>query len=370
MAQPQTALNAGKKLILTQTDLAKYPFIPQAAEHVRGLEHSITTLEGPEYAEILERAEQRIKEAIEKKLVGFQRGKDETEILSFPIAVMMAAYTNDPSLKKRYALAEANRIYALLKEDEEQKLVDIAMFFNWKIKRENIYTKNLQASTSGFSIDFASYLRNARIFHESEWKLINRPMRHGEVYLTKEKVARLLAEEVKVYIEKKLFEKIDFVLSKPITERVEKLRHLYASLRGKIREEETPTETVIDAFPPCIKRLHNTALAKQHLSHIERFTLTSFLLNSGMTVENVIECFRPTSDFSEKMTRYQVEHIAGGRGSRTKYVPPRCDTLQTHGVCPGMDDTCRRRVKHPLHYYRRKLRTIKTGTTSTHPKRE
>ena len=60
-------------------------------------------------------------------------------------------------------------------------------------------------------------------------------------------------------------------------------------------------------------------------------------------------------DFNERLTRYQVEHIAGGRGSRTKYIPPRCDTLRTHGVCPSMDDICRE-VRHPLAYYRRKLR--------------
>lgn len=36
------------------------------------------------------------------------------------------------------------------------------------------------------------------------------------------------------------------------------------------------------------------------------------------------------ADYSERMTRYQVEHIAGEKGSRTRYIPPKCDTLQAH----------------------------------------
>jgi DNA primase large subunit len=71
----------------------------------------------------------------------------------------------------------------------------------------------------------------------------------------------------------------------------------------------------------------------------------------------VIELFKNFSDYSERMTRYQVEHIAGEKGSRTRYTPPRCDTLQTHGVCTNPDEMCQR-IRHPLSYYRRKLKTL------------
>ena len=83
-----------------------------------------------------------------------------------------------------------------------------------------------------------------------------------------------------------------------------------------------------------------------------------------MTVESVIDLFRALSDFNERMTRYQVEHIAGGRGSRTKYIPPRCDTLRTHGVCPGMDEICKT-IRHPLGYYRRKIRVVRAEAPAT-----
>jgi DNA primase large subunit len=73
-----------------------------------------------------------------------------------------------------------------------------------------------------------------------------------------------------------------------------------------------------------------------------------------MPSEKVIELFKNISDFNERMTRYQVEHIAGERGSRTRYITPKCETLKTHGVCMNPDRLCSQ-VRHPLGYYRKKL---------------
>jgi len=33
---------------------------------------------------------------------------------------------------------------------------------------------------------------------------------------------------------------------------------------------------------------------------------------------------------------------ARARGSRTKYIPPRCDTLRTHGICHTPDEICKK----------------------------
>jgi DNA primase large subunit len=74
-----------------------------------------------------------------------------------------------------------------------------------------------------------------------------------------------------------------------------------------------------------------------------------------MPSDKVVELFRSFSDFNERMTRYQVEHIAGEKGSRTRYIPPKCDTLKTHSVCLNPDALCKR-VHHPLAYYRMKLK--------------
>jgi len=303
---------------------------------------------------ILTRAEQRIEEALLYALVGTQSHNDEIEIPSFPVAVMMVAATADTLMKRRYALSEAKRVYNLLNEEKSKdKILKIANAFNWKIRSVN------NKPPYEFTLSFMDYLKNATRLQAKEWKLVNRVVVDGEVYLTKDDTVRLLEEEVRAHIEKKLDVKEKFALPENVAERVERLKQLSVRQRGKIQFEEFPKGVVISAFPPCIKQMYDGITSGHHLSHIGRFALTSFLINIGMTTEDVINLYRSLSDFNERLTRYQVEHIAGGRGSRTRYIPPRCDTLRTHGVCTGMDEICKG-VRHPLAYYRRKLRTIKT----------
>jgi len=332
---------------------------------VQKLDLKITELENPEYNRIVERAEKRIEEAVLYALVSDQTRNNEIEIPSFPIAIMIIAAANDGFLKRRYALAEAKRAYSLLKQENKPKLTEIAQVFNWKMKPLQPETTMPKTAPADFIMHFTDYLKNTGNLRESKWKLVNRTMLNGEVHVTRDEAARLLSEEVRAHIEKKLELKIGFTLPPMVIKRAETLKQLAQVKRGQIRQEEMPKETTIEAFPPCIRQLYNSAQTGRHISHIGRFALTSFLINSGMPVENVVECFRPASDFSERMTRYQVEHIAGDRGSRTRYIPPRCDTLRTHGVCPGMDEICRRGVRHPLTYYRKKLRLVKAETPAT-----
>lgn len=360
----------GRNLELSLNDLAKYPFVPKAAEYVKSLDLRISELTDPYLERVLRRAEARIEAAI---LYGSKNTQetiddsetDDVEIPSFPIAVMMVGSSRDSQFKRRFALAEAKRASSLLKSEDERKIAAIARIFRWKIRSEK---RAFGALVYDFTLHFSDYLRNAAYIQDAKWKLVNRLMLEGEVYLSRVEAGRLLEEEVRRQIETRLNIEVG-QLSKNITERVDKLKHLFLETKGKAQFDEMPAETIIEAFPPCIRELYNAAPSGLHMSHIGRFALASFLLNSGMPVEAVIEHFRPTSDFSEKMTRYQVEHIAGVRGSRNKYVPPRCDTLRTHGICLGADDLCRG-VKHPLTYYKRRIRTMKTQTGTAAPQRE
>jgi len=267
---------------------------------------------------------------------------------------MMVAATADSRIKRAYALAEAKRASSLLKEEGKETIMEIAKNFNWKLRQVQAKPNLLNYD---FALDFKDYIRNAAIIQDKKWKLTNRLLSKGEVFLTKVEISRLLEEEVRRYIEQKLQVKVES-LPQNIMNRITRLKQLFYEKRGKTSWEELPSEVIIAAYPPCIKRLHETISSGRHISHIGRFTLTTFLVNIGMTTENVVDLFRSLADFNERMTRYQVEHLAGLKGSRIKYIPPKCDTLRTHGVCPGMDDICRG-VRHPLAYYRRKLRTLK-----------
>jgi DNA primase large subunit len=118
-----------------------------------------------------------------------------------------------------------------------------------------------------------------------------------------------------------------------------------------------PAEVVTEAFPPCIRHAFEGLMAGRRVSHMERFGLTSFLVNTGMDLEAIVKLYVSVTDFDEQLTRYQIEHIAGLRGSRTRYTPPTCATLRTHGVCYNPDTLCKR-VRHPLGYYRLRVRDL------------
>jgi DNA primase large subunit len=349
--------------LLTKSDLAKYPFLPEAANYIKQLLLDITELSKPEYRELLGNAEKQIVNCITKNSLEGTTNKYEIEIPTFPITIMLIAAIGDSFLKKRYALLEAKKISQFLQEEKPEKIMYIASFFKWRIKQ----LKNQPFhSVYEFKLHFADYLKNSTIFHEKKWKLINRHMKGGEVFLPKADVTRLLEEEIRKYIEKKLEAEIP-TLPNEVKEYIERLRTLLKSRKRKLQQEELPRTVLTEAFPPCMKTLYEMVLRGQHLSHIERFALTTFLINVGMTPENVTTLFKTSTDFNEKMTKYQVEHIAGTRGSRTKYMPPKCDTMRTHNICRETDTICQK-IRHPLSYYKRKSRTRKKDSEETKSK--
>ena len=330
----------------------------EAAEHVREVGLDINELESDFFVPFLDRAEERVRNALldvsayAKTQPQDEPRQNEIEIFSFPIAVMLVAATDDSLIKSRYSLAEAKRASTLLRNEEKEKLLEVADNFSWDARLVNDFSLRPYV----FALRFPIFLKNATGFHDTNWKLVNHLMIDGEVYLTEREISRLLEEEVRKYIEGKLDTKIK---SLPPTNmaRVNQLRQLAAEKREQIRLEEMPERVVMEAFPSCIKGIYDRVAAGRPASHIGRFALTSFLLSIGMTVEDVFKFFRSVSDFNERMTRYQVEHIAGTRGSGTKYTPPNCATLRTHGICISPEPECNRAV-NPLVCYKRKLQNV------------
>lgn len=334
----------------TLNDLAKYPFLKEATEHVKNLDLKIEDLANPDLANVVERAEERIEEAILYTLVSRRQRNEEVELLSFPVATMLVVATGNQFIKKRYALAEAKQTYSDLAIESKEKIITIAQNFGW-----NLLVNYRAEIPYEFSLSFVDYIRNTASMREGKWKLVNRLIAKGSVYLTKTETARLLSEEIRRHIEERLQVQEQPAFPAGIAEIAEKIKKLSLEKIGKAEMEGFPKEMVQTAFPPCINALYQAFTSGRHLSHVGRFTLTSFLINIQMSPEKVVELFRNFSDFSEKMTRYQVEHIAGEKGSRTSYLPPKCDTLKTHGICTNPDELCVR-IRHPLAYYRQKLR--------------
>jgi len=339
----------------TPNDLAKYPFLKETTEYIQKIGLDIEELNNPELNSIIDRAEERVKNAVLYVSVG-QRCSSEVEIPSFPVAIIIALATKNSFIKKRYALAEAKQAFSYFQIEPNERLLAIAQDFGWNIELNTASQPPLE-----FVLNFADYLRNITHLDE-KWKLLNRLLVNGRVYLNHHDVARLLQEEVQRRIEKRLDTKELPPLPQKIMEIAEQLNLLAKEKIGEVETEGFPKIVSQSAFPPCIMALHEAATKGRHLSHVGRFALTSFLLTVGLSPEKVTEVFKTFSDYNARLTRYQVEHIAGEKGSGTHYTPPSCSTLQTHGVCVNRDELCRR-IRHPLAYYKRKQKTLPAQPT-------
>jgi len=231
----------------------------------------------------------------------------------------------------------------------------------WKLKRLDV---KLGKRFYDFALSLPNFLHNSVHLREPRWSLSNRVLDHGFVYTTRDEAARLLEEEVRT----KILERSDRTLDEVprlLGSRVERARGLVVKWLGVPTKHELPKVPLPEAMPPCVRHLIDSLDEGKNVQHMGRFTLASFLLNIGTGEEDVVKLFKPATDFSERMTRYQVEHIGGKRGGRTKYTCPMCTTLKTHGVCYKPDEICET-IRNPLSYYKTKSRTL----TLKGPKRE
>lgn len=337
--------------------LAKYPFIPEASEYFKARtgigDILLTDFEKPEFEEIVSRAEERIREAVNREEVSY-KSNVYVELLSFPLALAIVKAVGDSFLSRRYASAEAKRLMKLLQNEKSQtiflKIVNEVLTWN----AEYVWQK----APYDYALSVKNYLQIAPTFRDRSWKLINKPVKNGYVYLTRGEFTRLIAEGIKNIIEDELEDRFDRELPGKLGKTVNRIRLLISEKRPKVEElEEYKGRIILEAFPPCIGAFYRALINGQHLPHTARFAITSFLVNIGVDLEDVVKLFTRLPDANERITRYQVEHIAGLRGSRTRYTPPKCETLKTHGLCVEDGKFCRG-IKHPLSYYRRSIRRI------------
>ena len=339
--------------VLTKLDHAKYPFTSEAAEYVKILDIDINDLASGEFTFILDLAEKRINDALTVGRID-PDSQGEPEILAYPAALMLIALAGDERARRRYALGESKRAYELLREESPDLLIQIAEHtFAWNAR---IADKEIGETLYEFGVSYSDYLRNAVKIRDPDWKLTNRVLEQGYVYCDKDEFARLLKEEVEARV---LIRISGYYGAAPeaIAPRVERIKKLVLARAQMYGIEEAPKTILAAAMSPCMKALLSSLSSGKHISHIGRFAVTAFLSNIGVTDEEILKMFHTQSDFSERIARYQVQHISGGRGGKKKYTAASCKTMKTWGLCVNQDEICAT-ISHPLSYYRKKSRMI------------
>jgi len=339
---------------MNEFEAAKYPFLSGANAFV---DETLTleALGDRSYSKLLKRAEDRVTQTIILGHIEPKLSHTVHELMAYPLTKMfiVALALETDYLIKRHALAEATRARTLLMKETDEYLQAFSGEYGWVVERIDYVEGMLQYR---FNLKFNNYLKNAAQFRATKWKLINRPLHEGFVPLTKAEFVRLLQEEVRRRIE--AMEVPKGKLPEPLQKRVEALGKLYAEYKPRLTQGDLPPQLILGSMPPCVTHAYEGLKAGQRLGHMERFALTTFLVHSGMSIDAIVKLFVSVTDFNESFTRYQVEHIAGKKGGRVKYTPPMCDTMRTHAACHNPDDLCKE-VRHPLSYYRRKIKGVK-----------
>lgn len=340
--------------LLTKLDLAKFPFASEASDYIKSFNIDPVELTRPELLPILERAIDRIKQGVFSGRILSDLTQEDVDILAYPTALMVISVIGDDRARRRYALAEGKRAYQLLRDELPEKLLQIATAsFGWEAK---LVDRDIGGSHFELAVHFEDYVRNSSRIHDLKWKLVNRVLSEGFVLVPREDFARLLEEEVQARVLERT-SITELAVPQELETYIGPVRSMISARSRYLAADEIPRAVMATAMPPCMKNLLGLLQTSRHISHMGRFAMAAFLLNIGTSEEELLKMFKSFTDFEERIARYQVEHIAGKRGSRRKYTAPNCNTMRTHGLCINPDDLCAA-VTHPLTYYRRRARAL------------
>jgi DNA primase large subunit len=330
--------------------LSRYPILPETRQFFETF--AVEELEG--YAEA---TKLRITEALQRGEKGVLPREDAFEdLLTFGLARVLCIAIGEPWLLKRWALAEASRMERFLHvEAEELK----EMVLKTVLNIEAVDDKRLSDEFS-YKVHLAEYLKLIRELSGPEWRLVNRMVHRGYVHLTEAEVVRLFRQLV--YQRLSSTEGVPKITIKQLPAKLQEAAEDIVKELMKLRSSyayETVVEHAED-WPPCMEAI-KARIAEA--SHKELFTIAAFLVNRGYSTEQILAILAERPDFNEKIARYQVEHIAGLRGSRTKYKPPSCQTMRSLGLCVEYGKYCPRWIQNPLQYKKPKDQPKQTVQT-------
>ncbi|HJS82390.1 MAG TPA: hypothetical protein VJ742_06095, partial [Nitrososphaera sp.] len=308
-------------------DLARYPFLNEAGEYIRQSGFSWEELANPDMAGVLDRAAERVEEGatgnVYEKLERY-----EIEVLTFLVSLIIVKSIGLEPVLRKFALAEARRAEKFLTEDfKKHNELQMRSLFS-KIFEDIFHLKIGLAEEDKrlFRIKVTDYLSRSSHFHEQEWKLVNRLVSNGHVYLDADETVRLVRNELSVMI----YEKVRGMTLPTLPET---LKTRAETLRAKLLPRYDYRPTTVTDYPPCVKHAIEVMAKGDNLPHSARVMLGTYMLAIGKPIDEIVGMFENAPDFNEKITRYQVEHLAGLKGSRTKYSVPSCEKLLNENLC-------------------------------------
>ncbi|WP_331235637.1 DNA primase regulatory subunit PriL [Natronorarus salvus] len=333
---------------------ARYPFLASAREAVETA--GVDLVDVVSERAVVERATERVTRAITDGEVGEPHRTPRTELLSYPVARVLVSLVDEHVLTRKYARAEAKTARERIETDRRQRAreeglrsVSVERLTLAELLAEFDLEERIRAEGDEYAVAVGSYVGLSAGLRREDWRLVNRVVADGEVFVTEPELIRLVQEAIARRVGEGLPLSVPDAIAEPLDGEIEAVRELLSEY-DFTREIDT---VVPDRFPPCMKALLDAVQKGEHLEHHSRFAITTFLVNIGMSTDEIIDLYMVNPGFGEKITRYQTDHIRG-ETSPTEYSPPSCATMQSYGDCVNMDDRCET-ISHPLAYYEKAL---------------
>ncbi|WP_134485112.1 hypothetical protein [Candidatus Nitrosocosmicus franklandus] len=321
-------------------------------------EFKLEDLDNPDYFHLVDRAKKKIEQYVFEGKLGYQIDYNKTheiivqeEVIIFLISLLLIKSVSIDSVTKKFALLESMRFEKYLvgdldssnHDDGKIKLILYEIFkdlFKTTIYLEvNIY--------NFYKIKIDDYLDHPIAFQEREWNLVNRTLNKGFVYLDSNEIVRLFRNELYLLIidrikrmNPKKVPEVIVTISNSIKNRWEKM---YPPIRPSGHHDITP---------PCIQHIYDQIKNGENLSHPARVLLGTFLIYSNKSMEEMLDMFKRLPDFNEKITRYQLEHLAGKRGNTKQYFVPSCEKIKLNNLC-FETEVCKG-ISNPAQFFYRK----------------
>lgn len=318
-------------MILGEQELAKYPFLKETAQYVKGMGFNVEQLGNDKsFENIVKIAMARIEVSLNGQIYKTELENTTVEVLSFLVAAIILRMTNIGTMVSKFAMAESRRVEKFLEHDlnnmsriEKQNLTlsILSELFETEIKIEKLE----------YIVPVSSYLIHSLTFHEKEWKLVNRRVFDGAVHLTTHESVRLIRTKVGKLIKQRI-NSIPQQKNMPLLMKsVEKLREIAKRFHF---------EPVLSKdYPPCITHAIDVLEKGENLSHSGRLMLASYLIQRGQTPGQIHPLFKTAPDYNPRVTAYQIGSLKG-------YKCAGCDKLDSQSLC-FRSERCGN-IKHPM----------------------
>lgn len=303
-----------------------YPFLNSERERLKSIKLSLADLpKDPIYSKALEDAC--------ADLAGRPRESDDADasVVGFTLAKILLSAIGDPAASERYAERKSEEYRGKLEKESLTYLIKIAREdFSMVVKTEE-----------SMRLHFIDFLRYKPEF----LRLSQMNMLGGYVQVTKSQLGWILKGAIKQRIIKTIPKKEKF--PDAITKAANSVKGKVMEVRERVSRPRV-SNLREDALPPCVSDIIRS-LEAGTANHNAHFVLVTFLHGLGLDEKTILEIFRRSPKFKEKIAAYQI-HFAKER----EYTCPACDSVKGYGLCKA---ECEK--NHPVSNYFANLRKRK-----------